>query len=230
MTRYFTPEVFSFLRELSENNNKPWWDDNKDLYRKVIQEPAHDFIEDFGPRLSDISPHFIADPRSNGGSLMRPYRDIRFSKDKTPYKTNVGIQFRHSRGRDVHAPGFYLHLEPGQCFAGAGLWTPETAVARAIRQQINDDPEMWAKTAHDPAFMETWKIADHAEDRLQKVPRELDADHPYPDDLRLKSFTAGTRLTQALVTSPKFADDLADMYALTGPYVEFLCRAIDVPF
>ena len=230
MTRYFTPEVFSFLRELAENNDKTWWEDNKYRYRRVIQEPANDFIEDFGPRLSSISPNFIADPRSSGGSLMRPYRDIRFSKDKTPYKTNVGIQFRHARGKDVHAPGFYLHLEPGQCFAGAGLWTPETAVARAIRQQINDDPETWAKTAHAPEFTAMWKIADHESDRLQKVPRELDPDHPYPDDLRLKSFTAGTKLTQATVTSADFADKLAERYALTGPYVEFLCRAIEIPF
>lgn len=230
MTRYFTPEVFSFLRELSENNDKTWWEDNKDRYRHVVQEPAHDFIEDFGPRLNSISPHFIADPRSNGGSLMRPYRDIRFSKDKTPYKTNVGIQFRHARGKDVHAPGFYLHLEPGQCFAGAGLWTPETTVARAIRQRINDEPDLWAKTAHDPDFSAEWTIADHDEDRLKRIPRELDPDHPYPDDLRLKSFTAGTRLTQRSVTSTSFADDLSESYALTGPYVEFLCRAIDVPF
>ena len=230
MTRYFTPEVFAFLRELSENNNKTWWDGNKDRYRPVIQEPAHDFIEDFGPKLSSISPHFVADPRSNGGSLMRPYRDVRFSKDKTPYKTNVGIQFRHARGKDVHAPGFYLHLEPGRCFAGAGLWNPETVVARAIRQQINDERDLWAKSAHDPDFTAKWSLADHEEDRLQRVPRELDDDHPYPDDLRLKSFTAGTKLTQASVTSASFADDLAASYALTGPYVEFLCRAINVPF
>jgi uncharacterized protein (TIGR02453 family) len=230
VTRYFTPELFSFLKELTENNDKTWWDDNKDRYRRVIQEPALDFIEDFGPKLNAISPHFVADPRSSGGSLMRPYRDIRFSKDKTPYKTNVGIQFRHVRGRDIHAPGFYLHLEPGQCFAGAGLWTPETPVARAIRQKMSDDPESWSKAAHSPEFTALWTIADHESDRLRKVPRELDPDHPYPDDLRLKSFTAGTKLTQASVTSASFTEDLVGRYALSGPYVGFLCGAIDVPF
>lgn len=226
----FTPAVFVFLRELAANNNREWWEDNKDRYREVIQEPALDFIEAFGPRLHNISPHFIADPRSNGGSLMRPYRDIRFSKDKTPYKTNVGIQFRHSRGKDIHAPGFYLHLEPRQCFAGAGLWTPETAVAKAIRQRINDDAATWANVAHNDDFTRVWSLADHEADYLQRVPKELDADHPYPDDLRLKSFTAGTKLSQASVTSSNFADDLAERYSLTGPYIEFLCQAIDVPF
>jgi uncharacterized protein (TIGR02453 family) len=227
---HFTPAVFVFLRELAVNNNRVWWEENKTRYRELIQEPSLDFIEDFGQRLKSISPHFIADPRANGGSLMRPYRDIRFSKDKTPYKTNVGIQFRHSRGKDVHAPGFYLHLQPKQCFAGAGLWTPETAVARKIRRQINDDPEKWARVAHGPHFTEHWTLPDHETDRLQKVPSELNGDHPYPDDLRLRSFTAGTRLTQAQVTSSVFADDLIERYAGTGPYVEFLCRAIEVPF
>lgn len=227
---HFTPAVFTFLRELSANNNRAWWEDNKTRYREVIQEPSLDFIEDFGRRLKSISPHFIADPRANGGSLMRPYRDIRFSTDKTPYKTNVGIQFRHSRGKDIHAPGFYLHLEPKQCFAGAGLWTPEPAVARVIRQQINDEPQIWERVAHGPDFTALWTLADHESDRLQKVPKELDPDHPYSDDLRLKSFTAGTRMTQATVTSAGFADDLLGMYATTGPYIEFLCRAIEVPF
>jgi uncharacterized protein (TIGR02453 family) len=226
----FTPAVFTFLRELAANNNREWWEDNKERYRTVIQEPALDFIEDFGHRLKSISPHFISDPRANGGSLMRPYRDIRFSKDKTPYKTNVGIQFRHSRGKDIHAPGFYLHLQPKQCFAGAGLWTPETAVARAIRQNINDDPTTWASVAHRPDFAGHWTLGDHEEDYLKKVPPEMDPDHPNPDDLRLKSFTAGTRLTQTTVTSSDFADELMGLYAITGPYVEFLCRAIDIPF
>ena len=143
-TRYFTQAVFEFLEELALNNNKPWWEENKERYINKIREPALDFVTDFGQRLEEISPHFVADPRVNGGSLMRPYRDMRFAKGE-PYKTNVGIQFRHEQGKDVHAPGFYLHIEPGQSFAGVGLWNPETKVARAIRQSINDDPATWGK-------------------------------------------------------------------------------------
>ena len=230
MTRYFTRGVFEFLEELEENNNKEWWEANKDRYITTIREPALDFVEDFGEKLTTISPHFKADTRVNGGSLMRPYRDVRFSKDKTPYKTNVGIQFRHERGKDVHAPGFYLHLQPGENFAGVGLWSPETKIARAIRQGINDDPARWKKVAHAKTFTDTWSIAGHDDDYLKRVPKELDPAHPYPDDLRLKSFTAGRRLTQASVTSDKFADELLGAYKKAAGYTEFLCDAIGVGF
>lgn len=228
-TKYFSRSVFEFLKELDANNNKPWWKANKERYIQVIREPALDFVVDFGDRLKEISPHFVADARVNGGSLMRPFRDMRFAKG-APYKTNVGIQFRHERGKDVHAPGFYLHIEPGQNFAGVGLWHPETAVARVIRQTINDDPDGWAEAAHSTSFAELWAIGDQENDRLKRVPKELDPDHPFPDDLRLKSFTAGTRLTQKTVTSTGLSDDLSKSFKKAAAYTRFLCEAIGVPF
>lgn len=230
MPKYFTPALFAFLRELADNNDSEWWDANKNRYVETIREPARDFIADFGDLLAGISAHFSADTRTNGGSLMRPYRDMRFSNDKTPYKTNVGIQFRHKRGKDVHAPGFYLHLEPGRSFAGAGMWAPEPRVARTIRQAISDRPDAWEKAAHSKSFTDDWTLGDHSEDRLKRVPKELNEEHPYPDDLRLKSFTAGAKLTQRMVTSNDFADELLALYATAGPYTEFLCEAIEVEF
>ena len=228
--RYFSRGVFEFLRELEANNEKNWWEDNKDRYIQVVREPALEFINDFGERIKKISPHFLADSRRVGGSLMRPYRDVRFSKDKTPYKTNVGIQFRHEQGKDVHAPGFYLHLEPKASFAGVGLWTPETKVAGAIRQRIHDDAEGWKKASKSRAFTNVWDMNQHENEYLKRVPKDLDPDHPYADDLRLKSFIAGARLTQAQVTSGGFADDLAKMYATAGPFTGFLCNAIGLSF
>lgn len=229
-SRYFTAEVFRFLRDLEANNEKAWWESNKDRYLEVIREPALEFVNDFGPHLEKISTHFLADSRTNGGSLMRPYRDMRFSRDKTPYKTNVGIQFRHEQGKDVHAPGFYLHLEPRACFAGVGLWRPEAKVARQIRQAINDDPLGWKRAAKGKPFTSTWSVTQDEEDYLKRVPKELDPDHPFPKDLRLRSFIASSSLTQAQVTSSGFADDLAGRFGQGGPFTEFLCRAIEVPF
>ena len=228
--RYFTRALFDFLKELEANNEKSWWEANKERYIEQVRDPALEFIVDFDEKLKEISSHFAADTRLNGGSLMRPYRDVRFSKDKTPYKTNVGIQFRHELGKDVHAPGFYLHLQPGQNFAGVGLWSPETSVARTIRQAISDQPERWGDVAHSEPFTSTWSIGEHDDDRLKRVPRDLAEDHPYPDDLRLKSFTAGTSLTQKTVTSTGFADDLAGKFADAAGYTRFLCDAIGVPF
>lgn len=227
--RYFTPELFKFLRELEANNEKPWWEDNKSRYDEVVKEPALEFIDDFSSHLQQISPFFVADARTVGGSLMRPYRDVRFSKDKTPYKTNVGIQFRHQAGKDVHAPGFYLHLEPSANFGGVGLWNPETQVAHAIRRKINDEPDKWASVAHSEPFSGTWSLS-HPDDALKRVPKQYDSDHPYADDIRLKSFTAGSQLSQKYVTSSDFADSFADDLRKAKGFCAFLCDAVGLPF
>ena len=197
---------------------------------EVVREPALDFIDDFRPRLAKISPHFSADSRNVGGSLMRPFRDTRFSKDKTPYKTNVGIQFRHTSGRDIHAPGYYVHIEPGESFVGVGLWHPETAIARQIRQAINDDIPGWRHAAKGRSFASSWSIQQDPEEILKRVPKELDADHPYADDLRMKTFVAGARVPDNAVTSPGFDADLERRYRKAGPFTAFLCAAIGVPF
>ncbi|MFB3044133.1 MAG: DUF2461 domain-containing protein [Acidimicrobiia bacterium] len=228
--KHFTKGVFDFLNELESNNERAWWEDNKDRYISTIREPALEFINDFDFRLKKISPHFAADTRTVGGSLMRPYRDVRFSKDKTPYKTNVGIQFRHEQGKDVHAPGFYLHLEPRACFAGVGLWTPEARVARAIRQSIHDDPAEWKKAAKGKAFSDIWSIAPEDSEMLKRIPKDLDDEHPYPDDLRMKSFIAGARLSQAQVTSVGFDAELARMFTKASAFTRFLCDAVGIPF
>ena len=113
----FQPELFAFLEDLKANNDREWFAANSDRYEEHLLEPAIDFIEAFGPRLEKISPNFRADARPSGGSLFRIYRDTRFSKDKTPYKTNLGIHFRHELAKDTHAPGYYLHIGPGEVFA-----------------------------------------------------------------------------------------------------------------
>ena len=108
---YFNRAFFRFLEDLKKNNQREWFQANKQRYEDEVRHPAQQFISDFGPQLHKISRHFLADPRASGGSMFRIYRDTRFAKDKSPYKTHVGIQFRHKQGKDVHAPGFYLHLE-----------------------------------------------------------------------------------------------------------------------
>ncbi|PIP02194.1 MAG: TIGR02453 family protein, partial [Zetaproteobacteria bacterium CG23_combo_of_CG06-09_8_20_14_all_54_7] len=105
MATHFTPATMAYLETLAANNNRDWFQEHKHRYEQDVREPALAFIEAVGARLPAIAPHFTADARKMGGSLMRVYRDSRFSKDKTPYKTNIGIQFRHEAGKDVHAPG-----------------------------------------------------------------------------------------------------------------------------
>ena len=125
----FQPSLFEFLEQLADNNNRPWFLENKPRYQRDVLVPALAFIRAFEPRLKKISRYFVASDRRAGGSLIRVYRDTRFHKDGEPYKTNVGIQFRHEQGRDIHAPGFYVHIAPGECFLAVGASTP-VATAR----------------------------------------------------------------------------------------------------
>jgi len=194
-----------------------------------VRAPALRFIEDFSDPLLAVSPHFTADARKAGGSLFRIHRDTRFSKDKTPYKTHVGIQFRHVATRDdAHAPGFYLHLEPGGCFAGAGLWRPATEHAYAIREAIAADPAGWRRVAHGERFTEVFGPLEG--DSLKRPPKGFEADHPLIDDLKRKDFIATTKYTQAEVTADGFMDLYLATVETAAPFMRFLCRALDLGF
>src|SRR5918996_1661223 len=148
-TRSFGPELFRFLRDLEANNDRTWFNANKDRYEREVRDPALDFVEDFAPRLAEISQHFVADPRPSGGSLFRIHRDTRFSKDKSPYKTHVGIHFRHELAKHAHTPGFYLHLQPGSVFVGVGIWHPDPPALLRIREAIAGDPSAWRRATAD---------------------------------------------------------------------------------
>ena len=226
-TRSFSPALFQYLNDLERNNERPWFQENQDRYERSVREPALQFIEDFAPRLETISPYFVADSRKVGGSLFRIQRDVRFTPDKTPYKTSVGIQFRHSRGRDVHAPGFYLHLEPGACFAGLGIWHPDGNAVRRIREAIDDDPDGWQEAAHGKRFTAVFSLDG---DRLKRPPKGFDADHPLIEDLKFKDYVGATRLTHKTVTSPGFLDSYATTCRAGAPFMAFLCTALDLPF
>ena len=187
--------------------------------------PALAFIEDLAEPLLAISPHFTADPRRLGGSLFRIQHDTRFAKDKTPYKTHTGIHLRHVATRDdVHAPGFYLHLEPGNCFAALGLWQPATAHAQAIRQAVAGRSEAWVNATRRPPFSPVYAMGEG--NPLLRPPQGFGPDHPLLDDLKRRDFTASTRLTQARVTAPGFLDDYAGMMRAGLPFMRFLCEAL----
>jgi uncharacterized protein (TIGR02453 family) len=142
---FFTPELFDFLRHPKRHSSRDWFARNKHRYEEAVRDPALLFIEGFAPRLRRLCPHFVADPRPTRGSLFRIYRDIRFSADKRPFKTHVGIRFSHESGKDAHAPVFYLHLEPENYFATAGVWHPDSIALTKIRMAIAAEPGQWAK-------------------------------------------------------------------------------------
>jgi uncharacterized protein (TIGR02453 family) len=223
----FGPELFSFLSDLRANNNGEWFAANKQRYEEQLLEPALAFIEAFAPRLEKISPHFRADPRPSGGSLFRIYRDTRFAKDKTPYKTNLGIHFRHERAKDAHAPGYYLHIGPDEVFAGGGIWHPATDAATDIREAIVADPGRWRRATRTGAFATRLSLGG---DSLKRVPPWADAEHAFASDLKRKDFFASARLADGDVVAPGFVDEYARLCRAAGPLMHFLCDALAVPY
>jgi len=219
--------MFKFLKDLAANNDRDWFKANKARYEKDVKNPALAFINAFGPKLAKISPHFRADARAQGGSLFRIYRDTRFSKDKSPYKTHTGIQFRHEAGKDAHCPGFYLHLEPGRVFVGLGIWHPDSQTARLIRERIADHPAEWKKAVYGKSFTGTFKLEG---DSLKRPPRGFDPEHKYIDDLKRKDFIAGAKISQKMVTSPEFLNEFYGFCKRGAPMVRFLSVAVGVPF
>lgn len=221
----FSNKTFKFLKELKQNNERTWFEANKDRYEDEVRTPALDYIEAMGVPLGKISPHFIASAKKSGGSMMRVYRDIRFSKDKTPYKTNIGIQFRHAAGKDVHAPGFYLHVEPGDCFIAAGIYMPDNPTLNQVRMVIDEHPAEWKKIKQKIINKKTG-FSLHG-DSLKRPPRGYTDDHPLLEDLKRKHFIVVKPLVQKDVLSKTLVKDTTALFKSVSPLVKFVCEACD---
>lgn len=225
--RHFDAKLFRFLNELAVNNDRTWFKANKERYEQEVKDPFLRFIADFAPHLEKITKHAVADPRGVGGSFFRIHRDTRFSKDKTPYKTHASAQFRHARGKDVHAPGFYLHLEPSGCFAGAGIWRPASDALREIRGAIVADPKKYQRLVAKKSFTADWSMSG---ERLSRPPRGFDKEHPLIEELKRKDFIAVTEFKQREVCSPGFMEIFAKRCKAAAALNCFLAEALDLPW
>lgn len=223
--RGFSTDTVAFLSELAANNDRTWFNENRQRYENSVREPALAFIDAIGPGLRRISPRFTASAKRNGGSLMRVYRDTRFSKSKLPYKTNIGIQFRHELGRDIHAPGFYLHIEPGECFVGAGIWRPDADTLGAIRTKIAESPGTWRRARDAKRLAAHFELAG---EQLKRMPRGYAAEHPMAEDLRRKDFIGITGYEIGDITEPEFLDYVLARFADARPLMRFLCTALEL--
>jgi uncharacterized protein (TIGR02453 family) len=221
MTRV-SRDLFAFLAELRRHNDRVWFNANKDRYLADVRDPMLAFIASIAAPLARISRHIVVDARPSGGSLMRIYRDTRFSRDKTPYKTNVGIHFGVKAPRDFEAPGYYLHLEPAEVFMGAGIWHPGADALRAIRTAIVRDPRAW-KVAKRGGLT-------HDEATLKRPPRGFDPDHPLIDDLKRLSFTSGARFSERQACAPDFSIRFVAACRREAPLMRFLARAMGLAF
>jgi len=225
--RYFTEQAFDFLRQLSKNNNRDWFNDHRPDYEELVRQPALYFITDMADPLAAISPHFRALPRKVGGSLMRAHRDVRFSKNKQPYKTNIGIQFRHAMGKDVHAPGFYLHIAPDECFIGVGSWHPDSKALARIRETIDDSPSAWRTLRDDGRFNPYYELIG---DTLSRPPRGYTKDHPLLTDLKRKDFIALHHVSPEQITADDLLETVTDGFDRGQDLMRFLCHALTLQY
>ncbi len=223
----FTEDTFDFLNSLSENNHRDWFTKNKQRYEEFVRIPALNFITRISHDLHTLSPHFMAVPKKVGGSLMRVYRDTRFSKDKTPYKTNIGIQFRHELGKDVHAPGYYVHIQSGECFLGAGIWHPDSPTLGEIRTTISKKQNQWIALQKDKKFKSSFYLSG---DSLKNPPRGYSADHPLINDIKRKDFIAVKEISHSEVLSADFHRKVLQNFKITSEFMRFLCESLNVNF
>ena len=222
----FTPASLRFLRGLAKNNNKEWFEAHRAEYENEVREPMRDLIGEMNAKLATVAPEIGGDPKR---SMFRINRDIRFSKDKSPYKTHAACWFHHRRATsrvgseaDAGSAGFYFHLEPGRSMVGGGLWMPPRPQLNKIRDAIADDPDGFEAVVR--GLKKYGGLDDEAV--LTRMPRGFSEEHPAAKWLRYQSFTSGRLLSDADVTSTKLPALLArDFQGLVG-LVRFLNRAV----
>jgi uncharacterized protein (TIGR02453 family) len=212
--------VVRFYEELAANNTRDWWHANRARYERDVRAPLEHLLEDLRGEFGEAK-------------VFRPNRDTRFSKDKSPYKTNIGASFpwvadepadggARSHTSNVHSSGGYFHLQPGEIYVGGGIWHPEKPWIDAFRRRVADDPDEIGALLGDRVFKKTFGSLSKDGHALQRVPTGYPADHPAADLLKLKDVVFGRRLSDADATSPRLPDVIADSFAAGLPMMRFL--------
>ena len=223
----FPAGTLKFLRDLEKNNNREWFQQNRQRYEEFFLQPSLAFIAAMHKPLAKTAPLLQAIPKGVGGSLMRIYRDTRFSKAKEPYKTNIGIHFRHQLGCDVHAPGCYVHVARDECFFGAGIWMPDSEPLRLIRTKIHEAPNAWKKAVGNKRFASQFKLH---EERLKSMPRGFAKDSPMSDAIRLTSFIGVCQIDKKILEGPELVKFVDQAVRDAKPLMSFLCEALNIPY
>ncbi|MDZ4862416.1 MAG: TIGR02453 family protein [Gemmatimonadota bacterium] len=220
----FRPGLFRFFSQLRKRNTRAWFDQQRPVYELEVRTPLKALIEEMDVRLAAFAPEIVGDPRR---SAFRIHRDVRFSRDKAPYKTHAACWFYHAdAGRGIGGDaeggaGFYLHLEPGQCLIGAGIWMPPRASLTRIREALVAELPAFAQIVEARAFRRRFGSLE-PEAMLTRMPRGYAADHPAARWLRYQSFTVGRPLTQAEALSPRLPATLARDFTALTPFVRWL--------
>ena len=227
MFSHFDPSLLKFMRDLEVNNDRQWFNDHKQQYEDLVRSPSLAFIEQMEQWIPLISPHYEASPKKIGGSLMRIYRDVRFSKNKAPYKTNVGIKFRHEVGKSAHAPGFYLHIAADKIFLGVGIWQPDRAPLMAIRDHIVTKPGPYLDAIEHEPFTEFYQLTGT---KLIRPPKGYDKEHALIEEIKRKDFIAVCQLEERELYQQDFCKMVASRFARAQPFQKFICESLGLRF
>lgn len=215
-------DTFEFLNDLAVNNERNWFHQNKarhDAARKDVLNFTAELIQQLSK--IDIAIPAELDP---GSCVMRIYRDIRFSKDKTPYKENFGIGIS-PQGKNFNGPGYYLHIQPDECFLAGGCWMPEPELLRSIRQEIDYNGTDFHTIVDNSAFKKYFGIID-SDYKLKTVPKGYDSDHSDIEYLKLKSFSFSHKLSHNTLTTSGAVKEVAKGFQILFPFIKFLRNAI----
>ncbi len=224
----FRPAAIRFLRQLARHNRKEWFEEHRARYEGELREPMKALVEEVDVRLAAFAPEITGDPRR---SVFRIHRDVRFSRDKSPYKTHAACWFYHmDAGRGVGGEteggaGFYFHLEPGQFLIGAGIWMPPRTALAKIRDGLTEDVAGFERIVLAPGFRRRYGSLDR-ESMLTRLPRGFGEDHPAVRWLRYQSFTVGRSLREQEALSPRLGTTLARDFAALTPFVRWLNAAL----
>ena len=218
----FSPKTIKFLKDLKANNNRDWFMANKQIYEEEIKQRTQSLVNEMAMAFASEDLPYLADIKK---SLFRIYRDVRFSKNKEPYKTNAGVYFPYKAGETGHKPGdgggLYLHIEPGDCFIAAGRHMPSSEHLKGIRKKIDTDWKELEKIMKSKKLLNEFPDVFESE-KLKRMPRGYSEDHPAAELLKLKGYTVYTSIPQKDLNNRKLINMLVKKAKTVVPFLEFL--------
>jgi len=211
-----------FLKRLKRNNNRTWFEKHKSEYEDYLKLPMQSFVFALQPRFAAFAPEFDLSPKR---SVFRIYRDIRFSNDKTPYKTHIAAHFvLRAKEKGFVGSGYYFHIEPGEVFVGGGIYMPESDQLKGIRKALAERSDEFLAIVKKPSFRK--QFGNIEGEKLQRIPKGYDESHPMAEWLKLKQFFVGKSLPESACSKASLVDTVASICEAADPLVKFLNRAM----
>jgi uncharacterized protein (TIGR02453 family) len=218
----FPKQGIEFLKRLKKNNNRPWFQAHKEEYEQNVRFPMQCLIATLAQKVIDTAPEMEFNPKK---SIFRIYRDVRFSKNKAPYKTNIAASFRmRHRKSPTETPGLYIGIEPGEIFVGGGVYMPTSEQLKSIRHAMVTDPEAFLEVVENKRFKKEFGGIEG--EKLLKAPLGFPKDHTMIEHLKHKQFYVGNVYNDSVCLKPKFADVVASVFTDCMPLIRWLAKAI----